>query len=50
MVEPEVAWATLQDVMTLAEGLICLILERVLTRRRAELDVQRREVDRLGGD
>ncbi|MDR0311108.1 MAG: asparagine--tRNA ligase [Acidobacteriota bacterium] len=44
MVEPEVAWATLEDVMTLAEGLICFILERVLARRRAEFDVLERDV------
>ena len=47
MVEPEVAWATLEDVMTLAEGLICFILERVLTRRRAELGVLERDVSAL---
>ena len=44
MVEPEVAWATLEDIMTLAEGLICFTLERVLARRRAELDVLERDV------
>ena len=47
MVEPEVAWATLEDVMTLAEGLICSILERVLSRRRAELDVLERDAAAL---
>jgi len=47
MVEPEVAWATLDDTMTLAEGLICFILERVLARRRAELDVLERDVSAL---
>ena len=47
MVEPEVAWATLEDTMTLAEGLICFILERVLARRRAELDVIERDVSAL---
>src|SRR5512135_3303220 len=30
MVEPEVAYATLEDTMELAEGLICFIVERVL--------------------
>jgi asparaginyl-tRNA synthetase len=47
MVEPEVAWATLEDIMTLAEGLICFIIERVLSRRRAELDVLERDVAAL---
>ena len=47
MVEPEVAWATLEDVMTLAEGLICFILERTLARRRAELDILERDTAAL---
>ena len=47
MVEPEVAWATLEDIMTLAEGLICFILERTLKRRRADLDVLERDVAAL---
>ena len=47
MVEPEVAWATIEDVMTLAEELIGFILERVLARRRAELDILERDVTAL---
>ena len=47
MVEPEVAWATLDDTMALAEGLICFILERVLARRRTELDVLERDITAL---
>ncbi|MDR0843175.1 MAG: asparagine--tRNA ligase [Acidobacteriota bacterium] len=47
MVEPEVAFATLEETMTLAEGLICFILERVLQRRRAELDTLERDVSAL---
>jgi asparaginyl-tRNA synthetase len=42
MIEPEVAYATLEDTMQLGEGLICFILERVLSRRRAELEVLKR--------
>jgi asparaginyl-tRNA synthetase len=37
MIEPEVAFAELEDVMRLAEDLICAIVERVLDRRREEL-------------
>ena len=44
MVEPEVAFAELEDVMLLAEGLICFIVERVLTRRRAELGTLERDI------
>ena len=47
MVEPEVAWATLDDIMMLAQGLICFILERVLARRRGELDVLERDTSTL---
>jgi len=47
MVEPEVAFATLEETMELAEGLICFILERVLSRRRAQLDVLERDIGAL---
>jgi len=43
MVEPEVAFATLEDIILLAEDLILFILERVLTRRRAELEILERD-------
>jgi len=47
MIEPEVAYATLEDTMNLAEGLISFIVERVLTRRRNELDVLERDITKL---
>jgi asparaginyl-tRNA synthetase len=47
MVEPEVAFAELEDAMELAEGLICFIVERVLSRRKAELDSLERDASRL---
>ncbi len=47
MIEPEVAYANLEDTMQLAEGLICFILERVLTRRRAQLEILERDVSIL---
>jgi asparaginyl-tRNA synthetase len=43
MIEPEVAFATLEDTMDLAEGLISFILERVLTKRKAELQTLERD-------
>lgn len=43
MVEPEVAFATLEDVTELGEDLILFILERVLTRRKMDLDVLERD-------
>jgi asparaginyl-tRNA synthetase len=47
MVEPEVAYATVDDTMQLAEGLICFILERVLTRRKTELQILERNTSIL---
>jgi asparaginyl-tRNA synthetase len=47
MVEPEVAYATLDDVMDLAEGLVVHVVKRVLERRRAELKVLERDTSRL---
>jgi asparaginyl-tRNA synthetase len=47
MVEPEVSYATLEDAMVLAEGLICFIIERVLSKRKRELDVLERDTSRL---
>jgi asparaginyl-tRNA synthetase len=47
MVEPEVAFATLQDTIELGEDLILFILERVLTARKHDLEVLERDVAKL---
>jgi asparaginyl-tRNA synthetase len=47
MVEPEVAFAHLEDAMELAEGLVCFIVERVLAQRRPELETLGRDISRL---
>ena len=47
MVEPEVAYADLEDTMQLAEGLICFIVERVLTKRRTQLEILERDIAAL---
>jgi len=47
MVEPEVAYATLEDVMELAEGLISFIVKRCLDRRRADLQTIGRDISKL---
>ena len=47
MVEPEVAYATLDDVITLAEGLVVSVVARVLDRRAHELKVLERETASL---
>jgi len=47
MVEPEVAYAELDDVMELAEGLISFIVKRCLEKRRADLQTIGRDVSKL---
>jgi asparaginyl-tRNA synthetase len=47
MVEPEVAYAQLDDLMELAEGLISFVVERCLERRRVDLGVIGRDISRL---
>jgi asparaginyl-tRNA synthetase len=44
MVEPEMAYATLDDVMDLAEALVVHVVARVLERRAAELKVLERDI------
>jgi asparaginyl-tRNA synthetase len=47
MVEPEVAYAQLDDVMELAEGLISFIVKRCLEKRRADLQTIGRDISKL---
>jgi len=47
MVEPEVAYATLDDVMDIAEGLISFIVKRCLERRRPDLQTIGRDISKL---
>jgi asparaginyl-tRNA synthetase len=47
MVEPEVAYADLNDVMTLGEGLVVSVIERVLARRQRELQTLERDTAKL---
>jgi len=47
MVEPEVAYAELDDVMELAEGLITFIVKRCLEKRRVDLQTIGRDISRL---
>jgi asparaginyl-tRNA synthetase len=43
MVEPEMAYASLDDVIELAEGLVSSVVARVLDKRRAELQLLERD-------
>jgi asparaginyl-tRNA synthetase len=47
MVEPEVAYATLDDVIELAEGLVVSVVSRVLERRGGELKALERDTSKL---
>ena len=47
MVEPEMAYADLEDVKALAEGLVVYCVGRVLENRRTELAVLERDVKKL---
>ncbi len=49
MVEPEMAYADLNDVIELAEGLISSIVARVLDKRRTELHLLDRDISKLEG-
>lgn len=47
MVEPEVAYGTLDDIMQLAEDFLMSIIERVLDKRRPELEAIERNIANL---
>lgn len=47
MVEPEVAYAELDDLMELAEGLITFIVKRCLEKRRVDLQTIGRDLSKL---
>src|ERR1700720_2949806 len=47
MVEPEVAYAELEDIMALAEELLSFLVKRCLERRRPDLQTMGRDVSKL---
>ena len=47
MVEPEMAYAGLDDIIELAEGLLTSVVARVLDTRKAELAVLERDISKL---
>src|SRR5271170_4159152 len=47
MVEPEIAYGTLDDLMELAEGLLTFLVKRCLDRRRIDLQTIGRDVAKL---
>jgi asparaginyl-tRNA synthetase len=47
MVEPEMAYADLNDVIVLAEGLLTSVIARVLDKRRNELKILERDTSKL---
>ncbi|MBM3750134.1 MAG: asparagine--tRNA ligase [Acidimicrobiia bacterium] len=47
MVEPEVAYANLEDIIELAQGLVVSVIERVLEKKQRELKVLERDTAKL---
>ncbi len=47
MVEPEMAYATLEDVKRVAEEMLCFVVGRVLENKRPELAILERDVAKL---
>ena len=47
MVEPEMAYATLDDVKQVAEEMVCFVVARVLENRKEELKTLERDVSKL---
>ena len=47
MVEPEVAYATVDDIMDLAEEMLCFMVHRVLEKRQPELKALERDISKL---
>ncbi|MGA9510825.1 MAG: asparagine--tRNA ligase [Candidatus Sulfotelmatobacter sp.] len=47
MVEPEIAYAELDDLMDLSEGLISFVVKRCLERRRGDLQAIGRDISKL---
>jgi asparaginyl-tRNA synthetase len=47
MVEPEMAFAHLEDAMDLAEGLVCAVVEQCLDKRKEELKLLERDTTTL---
>ena len=47
MLEPEAAYATLDDMMTLGEGLVSAIVQSVLKNRSRELELLKRDTSKL---
>ena len=47
MLEPEAAYATLDDMMTLGEGLVSAVVQSVLENKASELEVLKRDTTKL---
>ena len=47
MVEPEIAYMNLAELMDLEEDFVCYLVERVLNKRKAELETLERDISKL---
>ena len=47
MLEPEIAFCTLEELMDIEEGLVCNVVEQVLTKHGQELEIIGRDLEKL---
>ena len=47
MLEPEIAFCSLEELMDIEEGLVCAVVERVLAKHAQELAIIERDIDKL---
>ena len=47
MLEPEIAFCNLEELMDIEEGLVCYVVEQVLQKHQRELEIIERDLDKL---
>jgi asparaginyl-tRNA synthetase len=47
MLEPEIAFCNLEELMDVEEGMVCYVVEQVLAKHQLELEIIERDIDRL---
>ena len=47
MLEPEIAFCNLEELMDIEEGMVCYVVEQVLKKHQRELEIIERDIDKL---
>ncbi len=47
MLEPEIAFCNLEELMDIEEGMVCYVVEQVLEKHQRELEIIERDIDKL---